>query len=110
MDIEFNSLQELFKRIKPALTTRVRELYRLGYDYLKEEDIWNYLKTTNWRDAKDLSLAEMVNDILEVDEFKIDRYMKDKLKVTTRSIYLEKGDQIDENESTINLSTTERSH
>ena len=52
----------------------------------------------------------MVNDILEVDEFKIDRYMKDKLKVTTRSIYLEKGDQIDENESTINLSTTERSH
>ena len=39
MDIEFNSLQELYQRIRPALRTRMRELHRLGYDYVKEEDI-----------------------------------------------------------------------
>ena len=103
MDIEFNSLQELYQRIRPALRTRMRELHRLGYDYVKEEDIWNYLKETKWKTASDLSLSEMVSDILNVDEFKFDKYMKNKLKVMTRSIYLEKGDTDDKNEFRINI-------
>ena len=45
----------------------------------------------------------MVSDILGVDEFKLDRYMKDKLKVSTRSIYLEKGDEDDEDEFGIDI-------
>ena len=45
----------------------------------------------------------MVSDILNVDEFKFDKYMKNKLKVMTRSIYLEKGDTDDKNEFRINI-------
>lgn len=89
MELEFNSLQELYDRIKPALRTKMRELNRLGYDYIKEEDIWNFLKEKKWISASDLNLSDMVDDILNIDEFDIDRYMKDKLKVTRRSVYLE---------------------
>lgn len=89
MNIEFNSLQELYNRIKPALKTKMRELHRIGYDYIKEEDIWNYLKETKWMRANDLMLSDMVNDILNSDEIAIDKYMKNKLKVSTRSVYLE---------------------
>ena len=44
MEIEFNSLVELYERLKPAITTKQRELKRTGYDYIKQEDIWNFLK------------------------------------------------------------------
>jgi hypothetical protein len=44
MDIEFNSLVELYERVKPAILTKQRELQRLGYNYIKVEDIWNFLK------------------------------------------------------------------
>jgi len=44
MDIEFNSAGELYERLKPALKSKVSELRKFGYDYLKSEDIWNYLK------------------------------------------------------------------
>ena len=30
MDIKFNSLQELYERVKPALTTKREEMKRLG--------------------------------------------------------------------------------
>ena len=41
---EFETLEELYKRIKPALITKKNEMHRDGYIYIKEEDIWNYLK------------------------------------------------------------------
>ena len=44
MDVAFNSLEELYERIKPALTTKRREMHRNGFDYIKDEDIWNFLK------------------------------------------------------------------
>ena len=44
MDIKFETLEELYKRIKPALITKKNEMHRDGYIYIKEEDIWNYLK------------------------------------------------------------------
>jgi hypothetical protein len=39
MDIEFSSLEELYKRLKPALTTKCDEMKMQGYTYIKEEDI-----------------------------------------------------------------------
>ena len=37
-------IKELYERLKPALTTKVTELKRNDLDYIKIEDIWNYLK------------------------------------------------------------------
>ena len=41
MDIQFNSLEELYNRIKPALMAKVEELKRNDLNYIKEEDVWN---------------------------------------------------------------------
>lgn len=63
--MDFNSLEELKNRLMPALSTRVSELKAKGVLDISEEDIWNILSITKWKDAKGLSLFDMVKDILE---------------------------------------------
>lgn len=87
MDIVFNSLEELYQRIKPALLTKKQEMIRRGYKYIKEEDIWNYLKEIKWKNSKDLSLYDMVSDILNSEDLVIDAYLKEKLNSSSRAIY-----------------------
>lgn len=87
MDVAFESLEELYKRIKPALITKKNEMNRDGYIYIKEEDIWNYLKEVKWKNARDLSLSEMISDILNTDNIIIDSYLKEKLNLRNRNIY-----------------------
>ena len=89
MDFEFTSLKELYDRLMPALTTKCNEMKRMGYSYIKEEDVWNYLKEIKWKKAIDLSLHEMVNDVLNTDDVIIDKYIKDKFKNETRTINLD---------------------
>ena len=38
MEIEFNSLEELYNRLKPALITKKGEMHRSGYKYIEIED------------------------------------------------------------------------
>ncbi|MBO5096235.1 MAG: hypothetical protein J6B98_05110 [Bacilli bacterium] len=87
MELEFNSLEELFNHIKPALNTKKAEMKRNGYDYIKIEDIWNYFKEVKWKKANDLSISEMVSDILNTNDSQIDLYLKQKLNLTDRKIY-----------------------
>jgi len=88
MNLEFNNLQELYNRLKPALETKKNEMNRKGYNYIKKEDIWNYLKEIKWKQASNLSLHEMVSDVLNVSDEIIDAYLKQKLNQTDRNIYL----------------------
>lgn len=89
MDIIFTSLEELYQRIKPALTAKSAEMHRNGFNYIKEEDIWNYLKEIKWRSSKDLSLSDMVSDILNTEDMIIDGYLKTKLNATDRKVYFD---------------------
>lgn len=89
MDIEFESLEELYKRIKPALITKRNEMHRDGFIYIKEEDIWNYLKEIKWKNSKNLSLYEMTSDILNTENVIIDSYLKEKLNLRNRNVYFE---------------------
>ena len=79
MDIEFNSLEELYNRLRPALLTKLSDLKANGYGYLKIEDIWNYLKENKWKSSHDLMLSDMVSDILDSDNALIDDYFKEKI-------------------------------
>lgn len=88
MDLEFNNLSELYERLKPALRTKKNEMNRRGFTYIRLEDIWNYLKEVKWKRASDLSLHEMVSDVLNTHDETIDAYLKQKLKSTDREIYL----------------------
>lgn len=80
MDIEFNNVKELYERLKPALNTKVTELKRNDLDYIKIEDIWNYLKDSKWTQANNLLLYQMVDDILNLDNVEIDEYVKAEIR------------------------------
>lgn len=87
VDVTFTSEHELYDRIIPALRTKKEEMRRNGYSYIKEEDIWNYLKEVKWKQSKGLELCEMVSDVLNTEEVYVDRYLREKLNLNTRSVY-----------------------
>ena len=85
-DFKFSSLEELFKKVKPALNTKVADLKRHNIKYIKEEDIWHYLRNNYWRKAERLSLGEIVNDILGAPNSELETYMeKRQNKKTTKA-------------------------
>lgn len=92
--MEFETIEELYRRVKPALQSKLNEVYRLGYLYMKEEDIWNALRDTKWKNTKNLSLSEMVNDILNVENHIIDDYCKKQLSEMKRVPDLDQGENI----------------
>ena len=55
-------------------------MHRSGFVYIKEEDIWNYLKEIKWKKANNLSLYDMVNDVLNTENSLIESYIKNRLK------------------------------
>ncbi len=87
MNTEFTTLEQLYERLKPALRTKMREMRSLGYSYIREEDIWNYLKEVKWVSSKNLLLFEMVRDVLNVDNGSVDSYVRQKLNSRERRIY-----------------------
>lgn len=66
MDIEFHSLEELKKRIMPAIRVRKRELRKSSIP-ITEEELWNYFVNNYWKNATNLSLAKMVDNVLNDD-------------------------------------------
>lgn len=91
-DIEFRNLDELYNRIKPALYSKVRELKRNGINYIKEEDIWNFLSINKWQKSEYLSLSEMVSSIMDLEEKEIKEYVLDILRKENREIIKEEGE------------------
>jgi hypothetical protein len=89
MDIEFGSLEELYKRVKPALKTKEEEMHRSGFNYIKDKDVWNYLKEVKWKISRNLDLYQIVSDVLNTDNILIDSYLKDKLNESDRKVYFE---------------------
>lgn len=61
--MDFNSIDELKERVMPALNKRESDLKILGFNK-NAEDIFIDL-SKSWRNKKDLSLAEIVDDILK---------------------------------------------
>lgn len=89
MEVAFQSKEELYQRMRPALFTKKQEMKRSGIPYITEDDIWNYLEETKWRNSRNLTLYEMVSDVMRSDDFAIDHYLKGKMSSRTRRIYFE---------------------
>ena len=79
-DIRFNSLEELYNRLIPAMETKVNELKHNGIRYINIDDVWNYLKKNKWNKSKNLSLSDCVDDILNTSDGEYKKYIKDKMK------------------------------
>lgn len=89
MDIKFNSQEELYNRVKPALNAKLQELHRLGFSYITIDDIWNYLKETKWIKGKDLTLSDIVSNIIHVDNNQLDEFVNGKTTKKRRSKYFD---------------------
>lgn len=63
--MNFNNLEELKDRLMPALKIKEEEFKTMGYE-ISSFDIWENLKY-KWKDSYNLSLNEMVNDILKLE-------------------------------------------
>ena len=92
--ITFNSKEQLYKRVLPALYSKVRETRRIGLKFINEKDVWNYLAQNVWCNRNDLQLHDLISDILNVDNYKLNDYVMKKIqklkeneKVDIKSIY-----------------------
>lgn len=79
---EYNikNLNELYNRIRPALYSKVQELYKLGYKIVNEKDIWDYLLNKEWKKRNDIDLTDIVNDILYLNNYEIYEHVLNKIK------------------------------
>lgn len=65
MDIEFSSIDELKKRLLPALKIRRKDLKNKGIN-ISIEDLWTYFVGI-WKNKVNLTLNDLVNDILYLE-------------------------------------------
>jgi len=66
MNIEYKNIKELYKRVMPALRCKKRLLLKNGIN-VNENDIFEYLAKEKWSKGKNLTLSEIVSDIINVD-------------------------------------------
>lgn len=64
---EYKSQKELYEGLIPAMNVKLKYLKKIEKVILKKEDIWNYLKENKWKNSIDLTLADMVQDILHTN-------------------------------------------
>lgn len=76
---KIETLEELYKRVKPALRTKRHELYMKDKKFISEKDIWNYNKENIWMEVKGLTLSQMVDDILNTDDKIYEQYVITKI-------------------------------
>lgn len=76
MDIEFKNVKELYNRVKPALKTKMRLISKKGIK-TNEKEIFDYLIETKWKQAVNLTLSDIVSDILNLDD---DAFINGKVK------------------------------
>ena len=69
--MEFASKEELYQKIIPAFNVKKRILSITQYKNITNLDIWKYLIINKWRNAHNLTLNEIVNDIITIEPEKI---------------------------------------
>ncbi|MBE6158574.1 MAG: hypothetical protein E7159_01960 [Firmicutes bacterium] len=76
----FKDINDLYNRLKPALRSKVKELKIRHNLKIKEEDIFKYLADNKWPKSEDLTLYDMVEDILYLDNNKLIDYVANNIK------------------------------
>ena len=69
--MEFASQYELYKKILPVFKVKKRLMQNDKIDDISNEDIWKYLIENKWKQSHNLTLSDIVNDIITLDVEKI---------------------------------------
>ena len=80
MDYEFSSVLDLKAHIKPALDSKVRELQRKNINFVSQDDIFEYLRNMVWPLKSNLTLYNIVDDILNTDNEIFSNYVVSKMR------------------------------
>jgi len=75
---EYKSQKELYLALIPALNVKIRLIKNTNFKYIKKEDIWNYLRDNKWKYSIDLTLSDMVQDIIHLDNSEIIEHINNK--------------------------------
>ena len=65
-EVKFNDVESLYKRIKPLLKLKQKLFRKLGYE-VGIDNIWLFLVETKWKVSHNLTLYDIVNDIMILD-------------------------------------------
>ena len=68
-EVKFDNLNELYERVIPCLELKVKLLKEQNIE-ITRDDIWNYL-SNKWKNSKNLTLFDIVNDIMILDGNKL---------------------------------------
>lgn len=72
----FKTVPELYRRVLPALRSKRKELQRKKLGFITEQDIWNCLRRTKWTRDAELTLFDVVDDILNTSPEELLEYLK----------------------------------
>jgi endonuclease III len=72
---DIKTVRQLYERVLPALVTKVNEWKKQNITNIKEEDLFEYLKQTKWKNSKDLLLYQMIDDILNCQKEDYDNFI-----------------------------------
>lgn len=65
--MEFSSQQELYNKLIPVFNVKKRLINNSEYKDITNEDIWHYLIENKWRTYHNLTISDIVNDIITLD-------------------------------------------
>lgn len=77
--MEFSSQKELYLKLIPVFNVKDRLIKYSKYKNLTRDNIWNYLIENKWLYSHNLTIQEIVNDIITVELDKINLYKKESL-------------------------------
>lgn len=76
---EYKSQKELYDGLIPAMNVKLKLLKKSNYLDITYDDIWEYLRDFKWKNSVDLTLSDMVQDIIHTDNLEIANYVKNKV-------------------------------
>ncbi len=75
--MEFTSKEELYQKLLPVFKVKQRIISITKYKKLNNSDIWKYLIVNKWTRASNLTIQEIVNDIITIEPEKVYRQMEE---------------------------------
>lgn len=65
--MEFTSQQQLYNKLLPVFNVKKRLIKNNEYNDITNKDIWYYLIENKWKNSYNLTISDIVNDIITLD-------------------------------------------
>ena len=65
--MEFTSQKQLYNKLLPVFNVKKRLIKNTEYKDITNQDIWYYLIENKWKNSYNLTISDIVNDIITLD-------------------------------------------